>query len=446
MKNFKEANLPPLLLKQLEKINFSTPTPIQMKTIPEALKGSDIMGSAQTGTGKTGAFGIPLIAKILSQKINQALILLPTRELATQVLEAMKSFVPYNINIKTALLIGGAPMGKQLNALQGKPQIIVGTPGRVNDHLKRKTLSVARMDFLVLDEVDRMLDMGFEVQLNQIATYFKAPRQTLMFSATLPKSIEKIAAKYLTNPIRISVGSSRVATPQVKQEHIKISVNEKYPTLLKEITDREGSVLVFVKTKHGADRIAKSLKKDGHKSDALHGDLRQNVRTRVIDSFRQEKYRILVATDVAARGLDIPHIQHVINYDLPQCPEDYIHRIGRTGRAGATGSALNFISPADGKNWKAIQRLMNINVEEKEERPRTDRDRNHATARNNRMKSNFDGEKTESRSTKIRSFFKKPNLFGKKPSEKTSEKSSAPRENRNPKSNSNNRHLQRKRK
>ena len=356
---FKDFGLPEALLHRLDAMEFTTPTPVQVEAIPVALEGKDILGSAQTGTGKTGAFGIPLVTKLIADEKGNALILLPTRELAVQVTEALKSFIGKS-KVHTALLIGGDSMERQIRQLKMKPQLIIGTPGRVYDHLRRKTLKLDRTNFLVLDEVDRMLDMGFSIQLDEIAEYLNSEkRQTLMFSATLPKSIEKYAAKYLTDPVRISVGSSHVPAKNVKQEEIKISDQEKLDRLLTELNERKGSVIVFMKTKHNADRMAKKLRDLGHKADALHGDLRQNKRQKVITQFRKQNFRILVATDVAARGLDVPHIEVVINYNLPECPEDYIHRIGRTARAGAEGVAINFISPVDRGKWAAIQRLLN---------------------------------------------------------------------------------------
>lgn len=358
MLNFNQAGIPQPLFHRLEQMGFITPTPIQAQAIPQALQGLDILGSAQTGTGKTGAYGIPLVTHLLTNPRGSALVLLPTRELAAQVMQTLQKFIG-NSAIKTALLIGGEPMPPQCRQLQAQPRLIVGTPGRINDHLTRGTLMLHNTNFLVLDEVDRMLDMGFGIQLDAIARFLTAKRQTLMFSATLPDNIKKISSKYLKDPVRISVGNSNIPVAKVKQESVKISDADKYPRLLTELENRHGSVLVFVKTKYSADRMAGKLRKSGHKADALHGDLRQNKRNRVISDFRQQHYRILVATDVAARGLDIPHIEHVINYDLPQSPEDYIHRIGRTARAGAEGAAINFLSPADGAKWKAIQRLLN---------------------------------------------------------------------------------------
>ena len=357
MQNFNDADLPQTLVDRLSAIGFTTPTPIQQKAIPEALKGADILGSAQTGTGKTGAFGIPLTSFLMQNDSSNALILLPTRELAMQVEKAIQMFMGRN-KLSTALLIGGDSMPKQLTQLRKSPRLIIGTPGRINDHLERKTLTFKNTHFLVLDEMDRMLDMGFDVQLEAIAKFLPEKRQTLMFTATMPKKMEKLAARYLNNPIRISVGGNQTPALNIKQESVRLRDDEKYARFVKEIEERTGSIITFVKTKHGADRMAVKLRTAGHTVEALHGDLRQSKRTRVIDQFRREKCRILIATDVAARGLDIPHIEHVINYDLPQCPEDYIHRIGRTARAGATGCALSFLSPADSGKWHAIQKLI----------------------------------------------------------------------------------------
>jgi ATP-dependent RNA helicase DeaD len=356
---FKDFGLPESLLHRLDAMNFKTPTPVQVQAIPVAMEGKDILGSAQTGTGKTGAFGIPLVTKLLADDKAHALILLPTRELAVQVIEALQSFIGKS-KLPTALLIGGDSMEKQIRQLRAFPRLVVGTPGRINDHLRRRSLKLDRTNFLVLDEVDRMLDMGFSIQLDDIAEYLSSQnRQTLMFSATLPKNILNLAKKYLTDPVRISVGSTHAPAKNIKQEEIKISDQEKQDRLLHELNEREGSVIVFMKTKHNADRMAKRLRDFGHKADALHGDLRQNKRQKVINQFRKQNFRILVATDVAARGLDVPHIEIVINYNLPECPEDYIHRIGRTARAGAEGVAINFISPVDRGKWAAIQRLLN---------------------------------------------------------------------------------------
>ena len=363
MQNFKEAGLPEALSSRLEQIGFTEPTPVQAEAIPPALEGKDVLGSAQTGTGKTGAYSIPLIAKLLSSKEGNALILLPTRELAIQVNKTLQQFIGKS-RIGTALLIGGDPMGKQIKQLTAryKPRLIVGTPGRVNDHLKRKSLKLDQTQFLVLDEVDRMLDMGFGIQLDDIAEYLTyEERQTLMFSATLPKNIERLTDKYLTDPVRVAIGTVDSPAEKVEQTTIQIKEKEKFDRLCEELNTRTGTVIIFSKTKANADDLAYRLNEQGHKADALHGDLRQNKRTRVIENYRKQKFRILVATDVAARGLDIPHIEHVINYALPQCPEDYIHRIGRTARAGAEGFALNFVAPSDRGKWHAIQKMLDPN-------------------------------------------------------------------------------------
>ena len=337
--------------------------------IPHAMKGKDILGSAQTGTGKTAAFGIPLIARLMSNPKGSALVMTPTRELATQVLTQLRLMLGKSRDIKTALLIGGDSMSKQIRQIRDRPRIIVGTPGRINDHLDRGILKLKHADFLVLDETDRMLDAGFTVQIEKVMTFLAPQRQTLLFSATVAPNIARIAEKYLNDPVRVSVSKSSTPAPNIKQDTIKVSDGEKYTSLLTSLDERDGSIIVFVKTKRGTEKMAKRLQKEGHSAEAIHGDLKQSKRDRVIASFRKMKYRILVATDVAARGLDIPHIEHVINYDLPQCAEDYVHRIGRTARAGATGSALSFITPADRGKWGAIDRLLNPNSK-KESRSR----------------------------------------------------------------------------
>ena len=360
MENFLSLELEDSLIESLAKINFKTPTPIQSKAIPIALEGKDILGTAQTGTGKTGAFGIPLVNYLLKTKKDTALVMTPTRELATQVMQTMNNLVGRG-NIRTALLIGGDSMQKQQKQMRRNPRLIVGTPGRINDHLKRKTLRLNNTTFLVLDESDRMLDMGFTPQINQVLETVPKKHQTLLFSATLPNDILKLAEKYLNQPARISVGSTSTPIEKIKQEILKVNDGDKYNQLIKEIYTRQGSILIFVKTRRNAEKMVKRLKYDDHDAEAIHGNLRQNKRDRVIKAFRNNHFRILVGTDVASRGLDIPAIKHVINFDLPQVPEDFIHRIGRTARAGAEGSALSFIGNGDVSKWNAIQRLINPN-------------------------------------------------------------------------------------
>ena len=358
MDNFEGLGLNPVLAQSLIKMNYTKPTPIQAQAIPVALEGRDVLGSAQTGTGKTAAFSIPLLENLLKSDRGTALVMTPTRELAKQVLEVMHQMLGPKSPIKTAFLIGGEPMQKQCMQLKKRPRLIVGTPGRINDHVERKNLYLDDTRFLVLDEMDRMLDMGFSIQIDRIVNYIPNDRQTLMFSATMPNNIMKMADKYLIEPERISVGSTFDPSKNVKQEVLRVPSDKKYSELQNALHDRNGSVIIFIKTKHGADKMAKRLNDSDFDARAIHGDLQQRKRDRVINDYRQKKFRILVATDVVARGLDIPHIEHVINYDLPQVPEDYIHRIGRTGRAGKTGNALSFLSPQDGRKWHAIEVLM----------------------------------------------------------------------------------------
>lgn len=359
MTHFKDFGLSPALMQSLERMDYKTPTPIQEQAIPVALQGHDIMGSAQTGTGKTAAFAIPLIEKLLNNPKSAALVLTPTRELGKQIMDTMHQMLGPKSPIKTAFIIGGEPIAKQFKQLERRPRLIVGTPGRINDHLKRQSIDLSFTDFLVLDETDRMLDMGFTIQLEDIFKFMPKQRQTLMFSATLPKNILTLSQKYMNAPKRVSVGEVNVIATKIKQEVIRIEQDKKYAELIAQLHEREGSVIVFIKTKFGADKMAKNLRRDGFTSDALHGDLRQHKRDKVMKNFRDMNFRVLIATDIAARGLDVPHIEHVINYDLPQVAEDFVHRMGRTARAGAEGSAISFVSNQDGRKWYAIEKLLN---------------------------------------------------------------------------------------
>lgn len=358
--DFTGFGLQPKLLQALNRVGFTQPTPIQEQAIPLALKGCDILGSAQTGTGKTGAFGIPLVSKLMDDPKSAALILTPTRELASQVMAAIQQLIPVQ-DIKTALLIGGDSMQKQFRQLQARPRMIVGTPGRINDHLTRNKRLLENVHFLVLDETDRMLDMGFGIQIDKIIAHLPQQRQTMLFSATLPQGIVKLSSKYLNAPERIKVGSTITAAPNIDQKVIRLSDAEKGANLLPLLQEAKGSVIVFVKTKYATERLVKKLEQQNLNADALHGDLRQTRRERVIRGFRDMKFPILVATDIAARGLDVPSIETVINYDLPQCPEDFIHRIGRTARAGASGQAISFVTPSEQAKWRAIHKLMHPN-------------------------------------------------------------------------------------
>lgn len=362
MTDFTSFDIPSFLHASLAKMGINTPTEVQAQAITPAIEGQDLLVSAQTGTGKTIAYLLPIISQLAKNHGSKAVVLAPTRELAAQIKEAAFKLLYGVKGVYTALLIGGEPMPKQFDQLRRAPRLIIGTPGRINDHLKRGSLKLQDTAFLVLDETDRMLDMGFSEQLDEIIGYLGEQKQTLMFSATMPHNILSLSKKYLNNPVRIMVGQNNTPAAKIKQDILHTSENEKFPKLLQELEARKGSVIVFVKTKRGADSLASMLKDSDHSANAIHGDLQQSKRDRVIAGFRNGKYRILVATDVAARGLDVPHIEHVINFDLPMLAEDYIHRIGRTGRAGAEGSALSFISPDDKRQWHAISRLMDPNA------------------------------------------------------------------------------------
>ena len=363
MQHFDELNLPPALKAALVAMNFSIPTPIQAQSIPLALEGRDVLGTAMTGSGKTAAFCIPMIARMLTNSRGSALIMLPTRELANQVEAVIKQLLgPYG-SIKSALLIGGESMPKQQAQLRMRPRIIVGTPGRIIDHLQRGSLMLHDATYLVLDETDRMLDMGFEDQILSVLKYLPQQRQTLLFSATLPPAIQKLAEKYLKNPERVEVGETNKVADRIDNKSVEVTNEDKYNLLVKELKERTGTVIIFVKAKYGTEKLAAKLKKSGFTADAIHGDLEQRQRERVLLAFREKRHRILVATDIASRGLDIPHIEHVINYDLPQAPEDYIHRLGRTARAGADGAALSFIAPEDLIKWRAIQKLLDPTIQ-----------------------------------------------------------------------------------
>lgn len=372
MNDFRSINLPDQILRGLDRLKFTEPTPIQADIIPYALSGRDVLGSAQTGTGKTLAFALPVIAKLLENEEATALILTPTRELAQQVAMSITQVLERRSPLIPVLLIGGESIHLQLARLKRSPRIIVGTPGRVIDHIERNTVNFDHCTTLVLDEADRMLDMGFSVQLDRIVENIPAKRQTLMFSATLPPKIEKLAKTYLSHPERVAIGSVITPSENITQEVITLdSETEKYDHLLTQLNQRDGSVIIFVKTKIGAKKLAMRLTKVNLEASAIHGDLRQNKRERVLKAFRNGRYRIMVATDIAARGLDVPHIQHVINYDLPQCPEDYIHRIGRTARAGATGNAVCFITPQSKRMWRMIQAFMEPEKYKQEREPRS---------------------------------------------------------------------------
>ena len=357
---FDDLGLPPLLLEAMHKMNYQTPTPIQEKTIPAGIEGRDILGCAQTGTGKTAAFLIPILIQILQNPKTNALVLAPTRELAAQIQSVLIDLTSTTRHISSALLIGGMSMQPQVRALQKKPRILIATPGRLLDHLDRRGVSLAQTHLLVLDEADRMLDMGFAPQLRDILKMCPTQRQTFLFTATLPKEIKALTKNYLKNPVEITIGQASKIAEKISQKSVFTTTKEKNDVLVDELNQRKGSVIIFVRTQRRADRLHRHLLSYGHEAGVIHGGKTQGQRNRALQGFRDSETRILVATDVASRGLDVPHVAHVINYDLPEKAEDYVHRIGRTARAGAEGNALSIITAEEKILWKEIQKLQKI--------------------------------------------------------------------------------------
>ena len=368
MNNFNQLNLSSDSLKILKSLKFENPTPIQEKVIPVALQGNDVMGTAQTGSGKTLSYILPIIEKLRKNVNDKFLILAPTRELSEQVFSVAKIFLGHGKPFKAINLIGGKGIFSQINQLKKNPQIIIGTPGRINDLLERKSFNLYKCSLVVLDEMDRMLDMGFGFQVDKILKQVGKNRQMIMLSATIPVQIRKVSSKYLNNPVNISIENNDVIETNIKQKVINTIPNEKVNELINQIDLRKGSILIFVKTKIGVDKLVKKLKANSVKASALHGGMRQNKRSKIMQNFRDERFRILIATDIASRGLDVPHIEHIINYDMPQAPEDFIHRIGRTARAGSVGEAVSFLTQKDTRIWRSIERLLNKEESKKKRR------------------------------------------------------------------------------
>ena len=354
--SFEGLGIAPKLLEILAQLKFTTPTPIQFQSIPAGIEGKDVMGIAQTGTGKTMAFGIPMIQR-LAQNKGRGLVILPTRELALQVDEALQK-IGRSLGLKTAVLIGGEAINRQHRALRQNPHIIIGTPGRLNDHLEQKTLDLSKVSILVLDEADRMLDMGFEPQIKRILAKIPKQRQTMLFSATMPDSIVKIATTYMSLPIRIEVAPAGTTVKDVTQEVYFVNKDKKLSLLEKVLAEHKGSVLVFTRTKFAAKKIAHAVRNMGHTASEIHSNRSLSQRKEALEGFKIGKYRILAATDIAARGIDVIGIELVINYDLPENPEDYVHRIGRTARAGLTGKAVSFAFPDQKYDVRSIERLI----------------------------------------------------------------------------------------
>jgi len=355
-KGFYGLGIAPGVLKVVERLGFKSPTPIQEQAIPIAVEGKDVMGIAQTGTGKTLAFGIPLVQRLLQHE-GLALVIVPTRELAIQVNESIEK-VSFAMGLKTATLIGGEPIGKQFRQLSRKPQILIGTPGRIIDHLEQRTVNLSRVNILVLDEADRMLDMGFAPQLKKIRAAIPEKRQTMFFSATMPEEIVNMARAYLKLPIRVEIARSGSTAKNITQELFFVSQETKPWLLEKILQDYRGSVLIFTRMKYGAKRIAAHIRAMGHAAAEIHSNRSLSQRKEALEGFKTGRYRVLVATDIASRGIDVNNIELVINYDLPENAEDYVHRIGRTGRAGGSGHAISFARANERNDVYAIERLI----------------------------------------------------------------------------------------
>lgn len=353
---FSELGIHKTILQQLTKKGFQHPTPIQFQSIPAAIEGEDIVGIAQTGSGKTLAFSIPLIQNVLQSK-RIGLILLPTRELAVQVEEEIRK-ISAALHLRTALVIGGTNPRPQIKRLQSNPHIIIATPGRLIDHAESKHIDLSRVGFLVLDEADRMLDMGFEPQLQRILSTISDNRQTMLFSATMPKEIKAIAHTYMHRPIQVEVAAPGTTADKIDQEMYLVAKEEKTPLLQRLLKQYGGTVLVFSRTKHGAKKLARDIRRMGHTADEIHSNRSQAQRQKALKGFSSGKYRILVATDIAARGIDVSNIQLVVNYDIPDQLDDYVHRIGRTGRAGKDGKAISFATGKQKRDIAAIQKLI----------------------------------------------------------------------------------------
>ncbi len=363
MNQFSDFNLSASLKQQLANAKFVTPTPVQAAAIPPALEGRDILATAQTGTGKTLSFLVPLIEKMQVEgkaKNAFALILLPTRELAMQVLDHYRKLTGNQGS--AALVVGGMAEGPQLQQIRRGAQLIVATPGRLEDFLNRRLVNLSGVKMLVLDEVDRMLDMGFKPAIKRIVAALPAERQTLCYSATLSPQIKEVVRDYVKNPARIEIGSVLKPSENVELQTFEVDKEKKHELLEHLLDSHQGSFLVFVRTKHSADRVARRLARSGHAATQIHGDRSQSQRNAALRSFSQGHHRVLVATDVAARGIDVADVAHVVNYDLPREAEDFVHRIGRTGRASRRGVASTFAMPEETRELRKMERTLSINT------------------------------------------------------------------------------------
>ena len=368
MNNFSDLVTSPVLRANLARQAFKEPTPVQAQAIPPALLGKDIVATAQTGTGKTLAFALPIIERLAANKLGnkpQALILSPTRELAIQIDEAF-SRIGAGSGIRSAVVVGGMSESKQLQTIRRGAQVLIATPGRLCDFLDRKLVSLETVSIVVLDEADRMLDMGFLPAVESILKKTAAQKQTLFFSATLEGGSERLISKYMKDPVRITVGSTTRPADTIEMHVYEVDADRKLGLLHAMLDNEAGSFLVFARTKHGAERLAKKVSGLGFKAAAIHGDRSQNQRNMALKGFQEGFYRVLVATDVAARGIHVDNIAHVVNYDLPQAPEDFIHRVGRTGRAGSQGVATTFATSNERNEIRTIERTLKLKLTRKE--------------------------------------------------------------------------------
>jgi ATP-dependent RNA helicase RhlE len=371
---FNDFQISAALKKRLAACNFITPTPVQAGAIPPALEGRDVLATAQTGTGKTLSFLIPIFEQLQGQSLNippksgSALILLPTRELAMQVERAFHA-IAQGTSLDVALVVGGLAEGPQIQALRRGARLIVATPGRLEDYIQRRLVKLSGIRTLVLDECDRMLDMGFRPAIKRIVAELPADRQTLCYSATLDAQMKDVVREYLKDPVRIEVGSVLKPSENIRLRTFEVTSDKKQELLEHLLKSEEGSFLVFVRTKHGAERVAKRLCRSGHIATSIHGDRTQAQRSAALRSFARGGHRILVATDVAARGIDVDHVAHVVNYDLPKVAEDFVHRVGRTGRASKKGVASTFAQPEERGELRKIERALRISMERFRVRP-----------------------------------------------------------------------------
>jgi ATP-dependent RNA helicase RhlE len=358
--SFYGMGIAPKILDILDRIKFKVPTPIQLKAIPLAIEGKDIIGIAQTGTGKTHSFAIPMVQR-LAQIKGIGLVLAPTRELAIQIDEAFQAIVQ-SFGMKTACLIGGAPMQPQVTALRKHPRVVIATPGRLLDHVSQWNVILDEVSVLVLDEADRMLDMGFAPQIEKILKFVPKERQTMLFSATMPKEIMNIAVKYMKLPLSVEVAPSGTTVERVTQEVFIVRRDMKLQLLGKLLKQYRGSVLLFSRTKHNARKITAQIRQMGYRAAEIHSDRSLNQRREALEGFKSGRFQILVATDIAARGIDVTGIELVVNYDLPDDAENYVHRIGRTARAGQKGHAISFATPDQSRDVKDIEKVIRASL------------------------------------------------------------------------------------